>query len=40
MDEKFIEVKQLYKTFHTKKQEIEVLRGIDLWDSAEQGNPL
>ncbi len=30
MDEKFIEVKQLYKTFHTKKQEIEVLRGIDL----------
>ena len=30
MDEKFIEVKQLYKTFHTKKQDIEVLRGIDL----------
>ena len=30
MDEKFIEVKQLYKTFHTKKQNIEVLRGIDL----------
>lgn len=26
MDEKFIEVKQLYKTFHTKKQDIEVLR--------------
>ena len=30
MDEKFIEVKQLYKTFHTKKQDIEVLKGIDL----------
>ena len=30
MDDKFIEVKQLYKTFHTKKQDIEVLRGIDL----------
>lgn len=30
MDDKFIEVKQLYKTFHTKKQGIEVLRGIDL----------
>ena len=30
MDEKFIEVKQLYKTFHTQKQDIEVLRGIDL----------
>lgn len=30
MDEKFIEIKQLYKTFHTKKQTIEVLKGIDL----------
>lgn len=30
MDDKFIEVKQLYKTFHTKKQDIEVLKGIDL----------
>ncbi len=30
MDEKFIEIKQLYKTFHTKKQDIEVLKGIDL----------
>ena len=36
MDEKkenldnFIEVKQLYKTFHTKKQTVEVLKGIDL----------
>ncbi len=30
MEEKFIEVKQLYKTFHTKKQTVEVLKGIDL----------
>ncbi|MDD6810619.1 MAG: ATP-binding cassette domain-containing protein [Lachnospiraceae bacterium] len=30
MEEKFIEVKQLYKTFHNKKQSIEVLKGIDL----------
>ncbi|MDE5933180.1 MAG: ATP-binding cassette domain-containing protein [Lachnospiraceae bacterium] len=35
MEEKFIEVKQLYKTFHTKKQDIEVLKGIDL--SVEKG---
>lgn len=35
MDEKFIEVKQLYKTFHTKKKDIEVLKGIDL--SVEKG---
>lgn len=30
MEEKFIEVTQLYKTFHNKKQSIEVLKGIDL----------
>lgn len=35
MEDKFIEVKQLYKTFHTKKQDIEVLKGIDL--SVEKG---
>ena len=35
MEEKFIEVKQLYKTFHTKKKDIEVLKGIDL--SVEKG---
>lgn len=35
MEEKFIEVKQLYKTFHTKKQTTEVLKGIDL--SVEKG---
>lgn len=35
MEEKFIEVKQLYKTFHTKKQTVEVLKGIDL--SVEKG---
>ena len=30
MQEKFIEVKQLYKTFWNKKQAVEVLKGIDL----------
>lgn len=35
MDEKFIEVSQLYKTFQNKKQKIEVLKGIDL--SVEKG---
>ncbi|MCM1047963.1 MAG: ATP-binding cassette domain-containing protein [Clostridiales bacterium] len=35
MDEKFIEVSQLYKTFYNKKQKIEVLKGIDL--SVEKG---
>lgn len=30
MEEKFIEVSQLYKTFQNKKQKIEVLKGIDL----------
>lgn len=30
MDEKFIEVSQLYKTFQNKNQRIEVLKGIDL----------
>lgn len=35
MEDKFIEIKQLYKTFHTKKQDLEVLKGIDL--SVEKG---
>ena len=35
MDEKFIEVSKLHKTFHNKKQRIEVLKGIDL--SVEKG---
>ena len=30
MDEKFIEISNLYKTFYNKKQKIEVLKGIDL----------
>lgn len=30
MDEKFIEISKLYKTFYNKKQKIEVLKGIDL----------
>ena len=30
MDEKFIEVSQLHKTFYNKRQRIEVLKGIDL----------
>lgn len=35
MDEKFIEISNLYKTFYNKKQKIEVLKGIDL--SVEKG---
>ncbi|MCI8614110.1 MAG: ATP-binding cassette domain-containing protein [Lachnospiraceae bacterium] len=35
MDEKFIEISNLYKTFYNKKQRIEVLKGIDL--SVEKG---
>lgn len=30
MEKKFIEVNQLYKTFHSKGQDIEVLKGINL----------
>lgn len=30
MEEKFIEISQLRKTFHTKEKTIEVLKGIDL----------
>lgn len=30
MERKFIEVNQLYKTFHSKGQDIEVLKGINL----------
>lgn len=30
MEQKFIEVSQLYKTFHSKGQDIEVLKGINL----------
>ncbi len=30
MDQKFIEVNQLYKTFHNKNKSVEVLKGIDL----------
>lgn len=30
MERKFIEVSQLYKTFHSKGQDIEVLKGINL----------
>ncbi|NBJ92606.1 methionine ABC transporter ATP-binding protein [Parablautia muri] len=35
MDEKFIEISKLYKSFYNKKQKIEVLKGIDL--SVEKG---